>query len=744
MSGDSTPGKASRWQPEQNDIFNNLLRDCGSAEYSGDMIGWQRRFPSSRAFGVFAIGALFAFGVAKAGTAAAQAEPPKNQASIAAGAGITVDERGQAAVPLDGPWRFHLGDDPAWADPGLDDSHWEKLSADRPWGEQGHASYAGFAWYRAIIDFSSTASSVSGSGEAGSGQSVPIALLVPHVESAYEVYWNGVLIGSDGKLPPNPVYYLRAAPPKIFRFNAGEHGVLAFRVWKAPLLSDDTGRHGGFENAPMAGSERAIATRRGLMDYGWLRSQQFFFGVNLIYGLVALLSLLTWLQDRKQWPALWMFGFAVAPLIFMLFYGVRIPWPSPVANALWQPVTSIRDICLWLLLLWLLQLREDRRLVRFVWVCAWVSISAEILDSAPYFLAWVPGWLIPMQIEDATMVAIWIPTGIVPLVLVGAAVLSRKRLDSTRWTAAILAFANSMLELVRTLAPQGSRFTHWTLADKIERPLFTLGGNAVFAPTLGGALLLIATGYAVYRSSSENRRKQNALEQEFESARELQRVLIPETLPTVPGYLLTSGYLPAQQVGGDFFQIIPLDKTGPLEGNRLGSTLVVVGDVSGKGLKAAMAVSFIVGAVRALANILPGPGQLLSELNQRLISRLQGGFATCIILLLHEDGKCVIASAGHPAPFLNDADLSLQGAFPLGLFPDVVYDETTIHLKPGDRCTLYTDGLLEARSADGELYGFDRLLALLSTRPNAAQAVDAAVEFGQDDDITVVTLTRTS
>jgi hypothetical protein len=311
MSGDSTPGKASRWQPEQNGIFNNLLRDCGSAEYSGDMIGWQRRFPSSRAFGVFAIGALFAFGVAKAGTAAAQAEPPKNQASIAAGAGITVDERGQAAVPLDGPWRFHLGDDPAWADPGLDDSHWEKLSADRPWGEQGHASYAGFAWYRAIIDFSSTASSVSGSGEAGSGQSVPIALLVPHVESAYEVYWNGVLIGSDGKLPPNPVYYLRAAPPKIFRFNAGEHGVLAFRVWKAPLLSDDTGRHGGFENAPMAGSERAIATRRGLMDYGWLRSQQFFFGVNLIYGLVALLSLLTWLQDRKQWPALWMFGFAV-------------------------------------------------------------------------------------------------------------------------------------------------------------------------------------------------------------------------------------------------------------------------------------------------------------------------------------------------------------------------------------------------------------------------------------------------
>jgi hypothetical protein len=711
------------------------------------MTGCQRRFPCPRALLLFAFGVLFSFGVAMAGTTVAQAEPPKSQASTTAGSGIAVDERSQAAVALDGPWRFHLGDDPAWATASFDDSNWEELTADQPWGEQGHASYAGFAWYRAridlraSIDLSSRASGVAGSGVAVSGVAGPVALLVPHIESAYEVYWNGVLIGGDGKLPPNPVYYLRDSPARVFHINhinAGDHGILAFRVWKAPLLSDDSGKHGGFKAAPLAGNDQAIATRLALINYDLLRGQQFYFSINLIYGLVALLSLLTWLQDRKQLPALWMFGFSLAPLIEMLFYGVRIPWPSPVANALWQPVTSIRDICLWFLLLWLLQLGENRRLVRFVWVFAWISISAEILDSAPYFLAWIPGWLVPMQIEDAVMVAIWIPTGIVPLVLVAAAVLSRRRLDSTRWTVAILAFANSMLQLVGMLAPQGSRFTHWTLVDKIERPLFTLAGNTVSAPTLGGALLLIATGYAVYRSSSENRRKQNALQQEFESARELQRVLIPETLPTVPGYSLTSGYLPALKVGGDFFQIIPL------EGAKLGSTLVVVGDVSGKGLKAAMAVSFIVGAVYALANILPGPGRLLSELNQRLISRLQGGFATCIILLLNQNGKCVVASAGHPAPFLNNSDVIMQGAFPLGLFPDVVYDETTIHLNSGDRCTLYTDGLLEARNENGELYGFDRLLALLSTRPNAAQAVDAAVEFGQDDDITVVTLTRTS
>jgi len=230
------------------------------------MMGCQRRFPGPRALHLFATGIRFAFEASLAlgmllalgglgpRTANAQARPPKNQASttadagtavgngikvdagikvgngIAVGDGIAVDGGSQTVVALDGPWRFHVGDDAAWADAALDDSSWEELSADRPWGEQGHASYAWFAWYRANVSISSSANGVS----------QPVALLVPHVDSAYEVYWNGAPIGSDGKLPPNPVYYLRDSPPRIFHFNAGEHGTLAFRVWKAPLLSDDS------------------------------------------------------------------------------------------------------------------------------------------------------------------------------------------------------------------------------------------------------------------------------------------------------------------------------------------------------------------------------------------------------------------------------------------------------------------------------------------------------------------------
>ena len=110
------------------------------------------------------------------------------------------------------------------------------------------------------------------------------------------------------------------------------------------------------------------------------------------------------------------------------------------------------------------------------------------------------------------------------------------------------------------------------------------------------------------------------LEQEFKSARELQQVLIPETLPALPGFAMTSSYRPAQEVGGDFFQIIPL------EGEFKGSTLILLGDVSGKGLRAAMTVSLIVGAVRALAKFAPHPAEILTELNRAAVWPHAGRF----------------------------------------------------------------------------------------------------------------------
>jgi serine phosphatase RsbU (regulator of sigma subunit) len=390
---------------------------------------------------------------------------------------------------------------------------------------------------------------------------------------------------------------------------------------------------------------------------------------------------------------------------------------------------------LWFLLLYLLRLDTNPRLARAARVLAIISLATTSLDGLLTLLDWSnPGLASWAQLADGIFTAIFTTTQFFPWVLLAYGL--RKRLDSARWLVAITALLTETLFFTRIAAEQGSRYTHWTLGDKIARPLFFFNGNAFTPQMVTDTLLLLAIIYAVYRSTQEALRRQGALEQELKSARELQQVLIPETLPELPGFAVTSAYRPAQEVGGDFFQIIPL------EGEHAGRTLIVLGDVSGKGLRAAMTVSLIVGTLRTLARFEPRPAKLLAELNLRLCGRLQGGFTTCLAMLLSRDGRCLVASAGHPAPYLNQREISLPGALPLGILPNATYQEQDFELGEGDHFALYTDGLLEARNAHGELFSFSRLNALFASNPGAAEATEAAVNFGQDDDITVLTLTR--
>ena len=136
-----------------------------------------------------------------------------------------------------------------------------------------------------------------------------------------------------------------------------------------------------------------------------------------------------------------------------------------------------------------------------------------------------------------------------------------------------------------------------------------LGGSPIGLLTIVRTLLFLSIVYAVIRYSIAERRRQAGMEQEIQNARELQQILVPETRAVAYRDLrLTSAYSPAQEVGGDFFQIIPLE---PFGGSDLGSTLVVLGDVSGKGLKAAMTVSLIVGAIRSRAETTASPAEIL-------------------------------------------------------------------------------------------------------------------------------------
>ena len=302
---------------------------------------------------------------------------------------LVIEGLGKGTAPLNGPWQFHVGDDPAWAAPGFDDSAWEQLTADRPWGEQGHARFTGFAWYRCHIALIPAP-----------GLPPQFSLLLPRVDDAYEVYWNGLLIGRNGKLEPYRVWYY-SQPAQTFRLGQMQRGVLAVRVWKAPLFSDDSGDGGGFEAVPTVGSPEAIATAKAALDYQWLHSRQFLFGENLLYALVALLSFLAWWRNRGQWLLFWMTGFALVPPVTLLLLNAHIRWTYVVAMGVAQPISSIRDISLWFLLLWLLLLHQNRALSRFTRILACISLTNATLDGVLLAIRWNPQWIGVAQTADA-------------------------------------------------------------------------------------------------------------------------------------------------------------------------------------------------------------------------------------------------------------------------------------------------------------------------------------------------------
>jgi serine phosphatase RsbU (regulator of sigma subunit) len=637
---------------------------------------------------------------------------------------LTIDGLGKALAPVDGRWQFHLGDNLAWANPQAQDATgvdgWEQLDCWTTWGAQGHPSYTGFAWYRKHVEL-----------DPGG---LDLSMLIPKIDDSYEIYWNGILVGRHGAFPPHPVYY-HDAGAQTFRLGPLRSGVLALRVWKAPLVSFDPDKLGGLHEAPVIGAPAAISAHKAELDYAWLRGQQFYVVVHSLAGLVMILGLFAWIRHRSQPVLLWIAVFSGAEAGRMILTGLRLPIPYNTALGLLQPCLGLEDVGLWFLLLYLLCLEQDPRLVRWTRILAGVTIASFSLDCVLLLIGWGHSRLNPwLQGADAALTTVFTAVEFYPLVLVVLAV--RKRLDLARWMVAASAFLTGMISVVHVGVAQGSRFTHWTLGSRIAAPLFTIHGAVFTADTIAVALLLGSIVYAVYRFMLESGRRQTELEQEFQSARELQQVIIPDRLPQVPGFAITSAYRPICEVGGDFFQILPL------EGECAGSTLIVIGDVSGKGLKAAMSVSLIVGSLRALARFTPRPADLLTELNRRLSGRMQGGFATCLALLLGPDGQSVVASAGHLAPFLNLRELTLPGSLPLGIVADTAYEEMELDLRDNDHMVLYTDGLLEARAADGEIFSFGRLNRLFAGRPNAAEATEAGVAFGQDDDITVLTITR--
>ncbi len=664
----------------------------------------------------------------------ARAEVPLKPAQgfIGAPSGTQQVTLGNSTVPLTGPWKFHIGDSPqaagtkgmAWAQPDYDDSGWETVDltpADAAsgralggWGSRGHKGYAGYAWYRIRIAVHTPA------GE-------KLALAGPaNFDDAYQVFLNGRLLGGFGRFDgKRPEFFY--SQPAVFplanmqNFGAGDDAgeVIAFRFWMSPSTLLNGPNVGGLHTPPLLGTAEAI---RAAYQLGWLDLVK----LNLVWALsgvlyfvLAAIAFILLLFNRSDRVYLWM----AASFLAMSVGGAE------TAIAAWTQaftVTTELWICyvlvvptitfVWFMLVW-----DWFRIERPRWLPAGVAVLALVLATGyagelSLLYPVVPSALVPAfyLVAQGTylvfvLLMIWLTIryvlghGVESWLLVVALLFS-----SVDWLSRQLTF----LQLRRAYYPFGILLSLQQIA---------------------GFLFAMAMCALLLRRWVLSAQAQRVMAQEMKQAQEVQRLLIPEALPVLPGFALESEYRPAQQVGGDFFQIIahPTD----------GSVLIVLGDVTGHGLQAAMLVSLLVGAIRTATDTNFGPMHVLQTLNQRLFGRSQAN-ATCLALRLVPDGAVTLANAGHLPPYLNGKEMAMEGALPLGVIENAEFSLLQFQLNENDRLILITDGIIEAQNENQELFGFARTSELMRQQKSPAEIAAAAKAFGQQDDITVVRIVR--
>jgi steroid delta-isomerase-like uncharacterized protein len=259
----------------------------------------------------------------------------------------------------------------------------------------------------------------------------------------------------------------------------------------------------------------------------------------------------------------------------------------------------------------------------------------------------------------------------------------------------------------------------------------------------------VLTRNLTWRLRVAEAQEQERIEQELQVARQIQQALLPEVVPELYGWQLAAHYNPAREVGGDFYDFLEL------EDGRLG---LVVGDATGKGIPAALVMATTRGMLRASAQPLDSPGEVLARVNDALYPDIPSDmFVTCFYAILEpKSGTLSYANAGHDLPYLwhgGDAEELRARGMPLGLMPEMSYEEKEAVLREGDSVLFYSDGLVEAHDPHYEMFGFPRLRVLISEHGKERSLVDTLLEelysfvgesWEQEDDITLLTLRRSA
>ncbi|HEV2580780.1 MAG TPA: SpoIIE family protein phosphatase [Ktedonobacteraceae bacterium] len=251
------------------------------------------------------------------------------------------------------------------------------------------------------------------------------------------------------------------------------------------------------------------------------------------------------------------------------------------------------------------------------------------------------------------------------------------------------------------------------------------------------------------RIEQEQARERQRIEQELQTARSIQHAFLPRDVPALPGWQFAPYYQPAREVGGDFYDFLPFAD------GRLG---LVIGDVTGKGIPAALVMATVHTMLRTAVQGIISPGEVLARVNALLATDIPPGmFVTCFFALLDpQSGQLHYANAGHEPPYRqhNGSAIELWATgMPLGMLPGTHYEEYEATLVPGESLLFYSDGLVEAHNPGHEMFGFPRLQKLLAEHTDGMPLIDVLLdelksftgaEWEQEDDVTMLTLQRTS
>jgi hypothetical protein len=522
---------------------------------------------------------------------------------------------------------------------------------------------------------------------------------------------NGTLVGSFGRVAPDaevesqPRANVSEIPIGVTR--PGAMAEVALRIWYPPCA-----RHNGELDGVVLQFDQSRtlhAVELADQEHAYLTNVP----AMILNGLVLLAGLAVLLVGRTSRSRnLLLYGgmLAAIPLLnlFFEFAGARFVLLSTRTYFPLQVLAQLPPMIMTVEFIWTIHGLKDvwfKRLAQVALVAVNVAELVGYISSSPTPLVFAAMAVLPIGLKAFDILTI----------------------GANLWALFVLR-RNRLIAITLMLIPLASLISGFKFT--------TRGGNEFFdlAFLVSGILLSAVLAWQAWREW----RAREDLRAEFDAAREVQeRMVAPAT--DLPGFTIQSAYRPAKDVGGDFFYVRPGNK-GAYQDNRdlTGGVFAVVGDVSGKGLRAALTVSAIMGALRTMPDL--EPARILAALNRGLAGQLGGGFVTCCALTIAADGTAILANAGHIPPYRNGQEINVDGGLPLGLAPDLTFPETTIALVPTDRLTLVTDGILEATNpTTKELFGFDRTAAI-STQ-SAEQIAKAAQQHGQEDDITVLTLT---